>query len=54
VKTSYPKVIHLANSPADRLAELDRLCRVKVAEVLHGRRQLSWPVDDNYLGRLRN
>jgi putative transposase len=34
VKTSYPKVIHLDNSPADRLAELDRLCRVKVGEVL--------------------
>lgn len=34
MKTSYPKVVHLANSPADRLAELDRLCRSKIAEVL--------------------
>jgi putative transposase len=34
VKTSYPKVVHLANSPADRLAELESMCRLKVGEVL--------------------
>jgi len=34
VKSSYPKVVRLANSPADRLAELESLCRAKVAEVL--------------------
>jgi hypothetical protein len=34
VKPSYPNVIALANSPADRLVELDRLCRTKVGEVL--------------------
>jgi transposase-like protein len=34
VQPSYPNVIPLANSPADRLVELDRLCRTKVGEVL--------------------
>lgn len=34
MKPSYPNVIPLANSPADRLIELDRLCRTKVGEVL--------------------
>lgn len=34
MKSPYPKITHLANSPDDRLAELDRLCRSKVADVL--------------------
>jgi putative transposase len=34
VKQVYPKTIRLANAPADRLAELEQLCRGKVGEVL--------------------
>ena len=34
MKQVYPNVIHLANSPADRVAALEDLCRTKVAEVL--------------------
>lgn len=34
MKQVYPNGIHLANSPADRLAALEDLCRTKVAEVL--------------------
>jgi transposase-like protein len=34
VKQVYTKVVPLANSPADRLAVLEDLCRTKVAEVL--------------------
>lgn len=34
MKPSYSKVTRLANSPADRLAELDQLCRLRVGEVL--------------------
>ena len=34
MKQVYPNVVHLANSPADRLAALEELCRTKVAEVL--------------------
>ena len=34
MKQVYPNVIPLANSPADRLAALEDLCRTKVAEVL--------------------
>ncbi len=34
MKQVYPNVLPLANSPADRLAALEDLCRTKVAEVL--------------------
>ncbi|MEO9264136.1 MAG: IS256 family transposase [Candidatus Baltobacteraceae bacterium] len=34
MKQVYPNVVHLANSRADRLAELEQLCRTKIGEVL--------------------
>lgn len=34
MKQVYTNIIPLANSPADRLAALEDMCRAKVAEVL--------------------
>ena len=34
MKSSYPNVVHLANSRVDRLGELELLCRRKIGEVL--------------------
>ena len=34
MKIAYPKVAHLGHSPADRLAELESVCRLNVAKVL--------------------